>query len=312
MNFIVTLFVIVTCFASLNARAQVEIPCPDCPEFTQLAYPETGVWSHPERPGTGLMFEVQRGILGGGLFGYAEDGSARWYLISGALQAAPDDPQVSWRLSAQALEFSGGACIACEYVAPQPAQSAGTVEIEFLQRNLARYRVDESEWTTIWPLTYGSAAPAHFSGISDYPVPDMAGPWILVFREFNHNFDPTSPLTFPGLDEPWQGDDPSYYVQRIGFIRGSYNPATRRFGTSAIRRLNTTSPESFGYAELRCAAELLPVSVSCWLEQMFDRSGQPIQGGKLYHIPLGNLGDSRFKGQAEDGSTVQGFRLGYD
>jgi hypothetical protein len=162
-------------FASPLARAQVEIPCPDCPEFTQLAYPETGVWSHPERPGTGLMFEIQRGILGGGLFGYGDDGSARWYLISGPLQAAPDDPQVSWRLSTPALEFSGGSCITCPYEAPEAPASAGTFEIEFLQRNLARYRIDDGEWTTIWPLTYGSNAPAHFSGISDYPHPGHGG-----------------------------------------------------------------------------------------------------------------------------------------
>jgi hypothetical protein len=299
-------------FASPLARAQVEIPCPDCPEFTQLAYPETGVWSHPERPGTGLMFEIQRGILGGGLFGYGADGTARWYLISGPLQAAPDDPQVSWRLSTPALEFSGGSCISCSYEAPETPASAGTFEIEFLQRNLARYRIDEGEWTTIWPLTYGSNAPAHFTGISDYPIPDMAGPWILVYREFRHFFDPANPLVFPGLDEPWQGDDPTYYVQRVGFYRGTFFPQSRRYVTTAVRRVNSTSPEEQVYASIVCTEAPLQVSIGCELVQYFDRFGAPIQGGNRYHIPLGNLGDGRFKGQADDGATVQGFRLGYD
>jgi hypothetical protein len=51
----------------------------------------------------------------------------------------------------------------------------------------------------------------------------------------------------------------------------------------------------------------------CELE---SESGQPVcilsLGAKDYVIPIANMGDSRFFGEAEDGSTVEGYRIGYD
>ena len=53
--------------------------------------------------------------------------------------------------------------------------------------------------------------------------------------------------------------------------------------------------------------------IGCVLEATSEQPVCTIRiGGKKYVMPIANMSDSRFFGEAEDGSTVEGYRISYD
>lgn len=53
--------------------------------------------------------------------------------------------------------------------------------------------------------------------------------------------------------------------------------------------------------------------ISCEQESAGSAPGCVVEiDGRIFTMPVGNFGDSRFFAEAEDGMTVEGFRINYD
>lgn len=286
-------FVIIAGLAALwspaSAQSGPEVPCQGCPFFEHPPYPETGIWRNPHQSGTGFMLEFQNGHMGGFYYLYDADGDPIWYLVAGELElvAIPGimGPGVHrWEVEAELERLEGGACLGCPYEPPVAAEPAGTVQFEFEQRNFARFRIDGGEPQSLLTLTHGVSGSAAFAPETEYVIPDLDGFWSIT-RQTSRTFYSEAVQI-----EPLESIDDG--VMESTF----YTPP---------EDIPIPNPPPTVVATLRCG--ILGDTPGLICEITFED-----QDDSVYLMPLGNLGDARFRAEAENGDTVTGHRLNYD
>lgn len=273
-----------------SEASMLEIPCFECPEFQRPAIPESGFWYNPDQPGTGYSIEVQGRTLAGSYHGYTPEGQPEWFTFSGLLERAEAGAGYAWHMQSPLFRSAGGACLSCPYTPPETTQPVALVRFEFQQRSQARVSVDAGEWELIQPLVFGVATTPEFTPVVEFPVPDLDGPWVLVFQDDNGNSDDFSRYAF--------------IVNIKGFAE---NPIVdQRFDYVVVREV--VPPEGELIGDLGCVA-LADGTPTCRFKSYVGRG---VGRNKDFFLPLGNLSDSRFKAEAADGETVEGFRIDHD
>lgn len=297
--------VIVLLAACCVAPAQEEprVPCNDCPVRTFAPKPETGLWNNPLDPtGTGLMLEVQGQRVAGFHFGYEETGEPLWLLISGVLESAPEESDALWIAESALYRFSGGPCVTCPSRPAVVDGSEGALQIEFLSRNHARFRVDEGPWQRLISFTFGAKTENPFDEINDLPLPDLEGRWALVMQQ-------NSPASF---DDPRSSRGAA---QLVRLTRNESEPGQesmvryRIFPTAEFDLIGTPPPTpQIGAIECTGSEEFGPV---CDVLLTTDNQLQP-GFGLTFSARLADISDSRWI--ASDGTSrdIQAFRVDYD
>jgi hypothetical protein len=163
-----------------------------------------------------------------------------------------------------------------------PAQNCGcprlsSLRFEFLQRSLARVRVDGGEWRYLRPQTFGVGTSQEFAPDVAFPVPDLQGEWVLV-----HRHDGTA----------------QYPRSRVASLTGDITPPRDRRFVSLMVETDVVN------ATLQCAnsADGTPLCSFTY----------PNLSDEEFFFPLGNLSASRFKAEADNGETIEAFRLAHD
>lgn len=277
-----------------SCMAQVEIPCGQCISSQRPPAPESGFWHNPLKPGTGFTLELQRSTLAGAYFGYDPRGQPLWYTFSGPLIRAELGEPFSWSVVTDLYQFAGGACLGCAYLRPN-GTTVARLRIEFLQRSLARFRVDEGPWTLMQPLVYGIPAFPEFAPAISFPVPDLEGAWVLVFH------DPRAAHTASVATRAY-----------AAHFYGDGDPLDSRngdFGYIVLEPPSISSDTPVGSFECKGTSDGSPL---CKYRALGGFSHDRAAAAKEFFFPLGNISDSRFKGEASDGETVEAFRLDYD
>ncbi len=272
----------------------IEVPCVNCPDLDSPVYPESGIWFNPEQSGTGFMFEVQNGHLGGYYYLYDEDGNPVWYLVSGWLEES-DDTAAHFQLETELQRHQGGACLNCEYQTPELGESPGDIRLEFFHRNLGRFSVDDGPAQNILPLTHGVPGSRPFRPATDYVFPDLEGEWVLVHGS-------------PGMT-------------------GGRNLSSAVVMVMTPRELDPGAPEIKARYRMFVGGNspILDPPITRSLDCMVDESLGPVCelryaafGSHVWTIHLADLGHRRFIGtltQPEDlagTEVVEAFRLDYD
>jgi hypothetical protein len=284
--------------ASLFAQVGPYVPCVGCDELTHAPFPEPGLWFNPDQSGSGFTFEFQNGVMAGYYYGYDADGDPEWYLVTGPLQES-EASGVMWELEVEPQRFTGGNCMGCPYQAPDDPETLPAIRIEFLQMAYARITLSNGSIQYMVPIPYGDGGKAFFAEQTPYLFPAVSynpyvSLWTLVFKS-NSEVEHAPWTWFSGIFVIKEGRIPN---------GGAYE------GKLIYEVLQPTPPPEvaapFGF-------------ILCELE---ESSGEPVcvliaagldplnQPG--FRIPIGNLTDSRFFGESEDGMIVQGFRLQYD
>ena len=133
---------------------------------------------------------------------------------------------------------------------------------------------------------YGSSGNSYFSDQTPYVFPEYGNDtyFVLILK----------PNTDPPMPENWNS-----LLVPIG--AGELNSMGQLIYNTWIPQTAPPGPDVFVNF------------IVCDLESV---SGQPVCkvliGSKEYLMPIANMGDSRFFGEADDGSTVEGYRLDYD
>jgi hypothetical protein len=296
MNRVILLSVLFT-WASAQALAQEGpiVPCVGCDALIHAPFPETGAWYNPDQSGTGINLEMQGGKLLGFYYGYDAEGRPEWQLFSGWLVRSEQEG-VQWELETQMEHFEGGNCIGCDYQPPEAPTDGPVVKLEFKQRNYLRFTIDDHPSQFYVPIIYGSVGHQYFSEQTPYVFPEYGGSGDGVFSLAQFVL-----ISKPNTDppEPWNWNSK---IVQIGKGRKlEEGPNTGQLVYSIVFIDNS-------------AMEPVPDGhITCTLD---NTSGQPgcvvDTSGKNYQMPIGNLGDSRFFGEADDGSTIEGLRLFYD
>ncbi len=150
----------------------------------RLVAPESGSWfNHEANNKTGLNMEFQGGHLSGAYYGFDGSGEQVWLLFSGRLNVNTGGSGM-YTFSGDLTRSSGGGCIidcAGADGIPHSVETVGTIDIEFMARSLARFRVNDNEYQTIMPLTYGTAAERVFEPELAPPLVDFTGFWTLEY-----------------------------------------------------------------------------------------------------------------------------------
>jgi len=271
------------------------VPCVGCNELVHAPFPETGSWYNPDQSGTGLNFEIQNGVLAGYYYGYDLNGLPEWHLFTGPLVRS-DKQGVLWELKTQLQRFEEGNCIGCDYVAPTGPAEGSTITLDFMQRAYLRITIGDNPSQFFVPFIYGSAGKKYFEAQTPYVFPEYGGGgsylgdttyFMFVTRP---NTDPPSPWLWESFILPITAGK----VATGGSLEGKLY-------------YETFTPQG------PPGPDVLSVLIVCELDQA---SGEPgckwVAGPKKYTIPVGNLTDSRIYGEAEDGSTIEGYRINYD
>lgn len=298
----VLLMLLATC-CTAQAQQEPRVPCNDCPARSFAPKPEGGLWNNPLDPtGTGLMLEVQGQRVAGFHFGYEEDGESLWLLISGTLEAAPEEREALWTVESTLYRFSGGPCITCP---SQPAVvdgSEGVLQIEFLSRNHARFRVDDGPWQRLISFTFGARTENPFDEINDLPLPDLEGRWALVMQQ-------KSP---EGFDDPPSSRGSA---QLVRVVRSQSEPGQESmvryqvFPTAEFGFVGTPPPlPQIGAIECTGNENIGPV---CNLLLNTDNRLQP-GFGLTFSARLADISDSRWIGFDGNNRDIQAFRVDYD
>ncbi|MBE9549170.1 MAG: hypothetical protein IMF09_07145 [Proteobacteria bacterium] len=270
------------------------VPCVGCENLTQAPYPEAGLWSNPEQsPGSGLNFEIQNGVLTGFLYTYTGIGKPDWVMLSGQLVRS-EKAGVLWELDTRLIRVEGGRCISCVFTPPDQITKGMTIRLEFLQRNYLRISIGGVFDQFFVPFIYGSGAKAFYSEQTPYLFPlfgvgQEGSRFIVSLRPVNTT-----------QDNRWV----SYHVSI---------PEVRVTGSGVDIRLSYSlhvldphgpiaSPQPPPIGEIICQLDETTQQPGC--EVIFEEVS--------YLMPIGNLSDSRFFAEAEDGSIIEGFRFEYD
>ncbi len=277
------------------------VPCVGCDSLTEAPYPETGIWFNPEEaPGSGLNFEIQNGVISGFLYSYSTTGQPEWLMFSGPLVRSERDG-VLWELDARLLRVEGGNCFTCGYIPPdQFTTDDGRIVLNFKQRNHLHIRVNIDNLGTLFnqffvPFTYGSAGKAYFSEQTPYLFPVLGEeqykePFLLSFRPVNSAENNLWNSIHTYIRGPYLSENPENKV--LTYNIWELQPNGPQVGTEV--------PPPYG-------------QVICALDTEAEQPGCKVEvKGITYTMPIGNFGDSRFFGEAADGSVIEGFRLEYD
>lgn len=258
-------------------------------------FPETGIWFNPQQSGTGFMFEVQNGWLGGFYYLYDDAGQPVWYLIAGALEASEEEG-ITWMLEANLERLEAGTCLNCSFQQPVVVEPAGQIRLEFLHRNLGRFSVDNGPVQIIVPLTYGVTGHQPFHPDSDHVLPDLEGEWVFVISGRNADGDSIRERRALRLlrTEMDNGVDDGVHYE-VQWLPRRLDPALFPPGQPP--------PLEAGLMECFVDDELGPV---CRIE-IFSGS----MGG-IYTTPVENVGDARFAVERPNGLSLHAFRLGHD
>lgn len=274
---------------SCSALAQENVVpvCSLCLPPSRPALPEPGHWYNPLQPGSGFTFDVQNHTLAGAFFSYEIDGAPVWYTFAGKLQRGAGD--TLWTVSADLHRSFGGNCARCAYRFPSVSTSGERLTIEFMQRGVGRFRLGEEAWQIIQPLNFGYFARQEFAPEFHYAVPDLTGPWSLIFRE------------------PFQDMERGSYYGYVSFLQDDLE-----FGDGSVVYYFSQdhSVETILTGDLVCKGE--GNDIQCVLSHYYGRGGVHLSPHKKFYFPLGNITETRFKGEALDGETVEGFRIGRD
>lgn len=259
------------------------VPCEDCLGLTQAPLPETGIWYNPEQnPGSGFVFEVQDRHLGGYFYGYADGGNPEWHIVAGELERS-EQSGVLWELQTTLTRVEGGSCPDCQFEPPDHITEGAPVRLEFMQRNYMRISIGEKFDQFLVPLTFGSEGHAYFSEQTPYVFPVLGGTFILA-----RNLNP-------------EGDGRTVWESRVVDIFTADHDEVANTVTYDIWSGSAISDQRSG--TIRCELNADSGNPGCILRAFQEAD---------YIIPVGNLGDSRFFGEANDGSTIHGIRLDYD
>lgn len=256
-----------------------------CPRDTTDAYPETGLWFDPSEPGSGFMFEIQNRTLAGYYFGYDESGKPAWHLISGQLIVAENE-SAAWHLETILHSFSGGNCLGCPYADPGPAADAGTITLRFHTRNVGEFTIDGEVWHPIQSFTFGSLVADVFPD-TNYPMPKLDGQWVIIVSDRDAKFE-----------------DPRFaaWGTEVRIISDSF-PGGIGFLISVYLRV----PEIQVLGVGECRTNESEVGATCTI-----RVSQPPLEPKEYHMPSTAISDSYFRAVADDGDTIEAFRVNYN
>ena len=270
--------------------------------------PEKGTWFDPDEPGTGFMWDVQRGVVAGTWYGYQSDGQPVWYLLSGRLRAGSDSvaedhlfvtatlpaestrPGVVWIMNAEALHFVGGACFDCPYVPGVMPIVAAQFEFEFLSRTRARYRVNSGEWRPLHHFNFGVNAVSLVGASGDVSrLPDLTGQWASQLSN-----EPTVQPRFVNTGGVWFEDR---FVEhgRVVYAVNTY----------------PTEEQAVRVATLTCYVDDVPAE-QCVLEYLFDSGGRPLSAPRLFTMNMHEMSVRRIWAEAENGDVWEAFRLGVD
>jgi hypothetical protein len=258
----------------------------DCATCSAASKPESGFWHNPSAPGSGFALRIYGSTIAGGYFGF--DGQEQqWLTFSGTLQ--PVDQTYGWRVESDLYVASGTGCFGCMTV-PGIAKVAGSLEIEFYGRTAGRFRAPAGEWVPLELFTFGIDAYAEFSPVAATPVPELEGPWVLVF---------TSPAA---------GHITARYYSQSAWAYGDGSRDDDVVGY--LFAYSDSIPESEPMANLVCRIE--SNRPNCTISQLFDRFGNMIRPPAKFKLDLRDLSPVRFRGYGQDGATVEGFRIGVD
>jgi len=272
--------------ASTLAQEGPFVPCVGCDTLTQAPYPETGTWYNPDQSGSGINLEIQGGKLVGYYYGYDAEGLPEWQLFNGMLIRSKQEG-VQWELETPLLQFKNGNCTGCEYLPPEGPVEGATIRLEFQQRNYMRLTIGDDPSQFFVPIIYGSPGRRYFEEQTPYVFPEYGADFVLITKP---NSDPP---------EPWEWNSRMTPIGKGSVPQGGLDKGKLRYRTWI------PSPPP--------GHDVTVKLIECELEA---ESGQPgcilFLNDKEYVIPIANMSDSRFFGEAEDGSTVEGYRLDYD
>jgi hypothetical protein len=306
--------------SSLAFTAQAEQgplapPCSGCPVHSQPPYPQVGFWYDPERPGTGFTVDIQDGRFAAAYYGFDEAGDTVWYIVNGTLSRS-EAADAYWEVEAPLIEFADGQALNGEYRAPQHVE-AGTMRVEFMQRNLMRFSVDGGAERRMVPLVYGTDMHAYFPAQTDFQLPHYGSSDINLFeREKPWIIVETNPAQ---LEMPGESGRPGYgHASTLIHWANAAAPQA----SQPTFRMNFAVYDGFHYSPDR-------VYIKCGLPDEIVFTGQTLVSGleadkpictvrvvdgdvRFYYMPLADLGDRRFKAVDEEGRVIEGFRLNHD
>ena len=286
---------------SVMAYAQrgPNVPCPECKDYPSVSYPETGWWYNPAEPGTGFNIEVQNGYLLGAYYGFDDQGLTVWYLFQGELQ--PGEEGVFYRLDAELQHYVGGSCLSCPHMPVMPAESPGSISIEFRQRNHASFSLSGEHEQFIVPLVYGAAASVDFPE-GEYSVPELTGFWTVVVENPDPDYGPQA-----------------RWGRRVEVLRFGNKGVTLDGHGNVIRTRYTvfeypSVPEVRGVATFDCRPtdDVTGAPPECVLTYTTTYPGSEGLVVAEFQVPLANIGDSRIEGATADGIRLIASRLDYD
>lgn len=291
----ITLVLLALPAALLFAQEGPYVPCIGCDERTQVTYPEPGHWYNPDQSGTGFNLEFQNGIMAGYYYGYDAEGKPEWYLVTNPLVRS-ETSGVMWELEVEPQRFTGGNCMGCPYQSPSDSENLPAVKIEFLQRAYARLTLSDGSIQYMVPFMYGEAGEAFYTEQTPYTFPRLVDNpypslWTLVFKPANG-----------GEFEPWKLSSAVFIINE-----GGIEPGGNFEGMLYYRiDLPVNPPEGIVViGKILCDLHETLKEPGCTLN--ISGSGIP-----RFQLSIGNFTDSRIFGEAEDGSTIEGYRLNYD
>ncbi len=266
------------------------MPCPDCTqEFTNtIVTPHAGSWYNPQQSGTGFLFDIQNNILAGYYFGYDEAGAPIWSYFSARLEDGSERGGL-WQIQAALYKYQGGACINCDYQAPEVVGSYGELDIVFNRLAHASFSIDGGEVQNIVPLYFGYALLDYADQTPAYRIPDLEGWWTV----FDNEEDSTS-----GLPDIWTYNNYMVHIRkgRIG-----------RFDELVFSMLlYAGAPEIIPIGNIKCRN-----SVASGVNQTkCEFANNPYFPD--YDIDLANITGTRIYGESENGDRIEMIKLSSD
>lgn len=274
------------------AQSGLELPCVDCPTpetSMRIVRPASGLWFNSEQSGTGFMMEAKGDVLVGHYFLYDDDGEPVWYMFVSSLEPS-EEPDTRLVAEAQLGKFTDGSCLECEYRFPEHELLDKTLRIEFINRNYARFRIDEGPYQFINTLLFGMNGAQIFQPYSDYVFPDLSGSWVFTFQSAFYGSLNSGVFLLRDLPE-----DPQYAARyQVLFVAGYPGDADLLYVLGGLDCINR--------------AEMGPLC-----ELVFDgpHASDSLRD-RVFYIRPGDISDSRIFGETEDGWNVEVFRLGQD
>lgn len=269
------------------------VPCVGCEDLTVAPYPESGLWSNPElSPGSALTFEIQNGVLAGYIYTYTGTGKPEWLLVTGQLVRS-ERPGVMWELESRLLRVQGGSCLSCEYTAPDQFTKGMTIQLDFLQRNHLHVKIGGVLDQFFVPFIYGTVGKAYFEQQTPYRFP-----------KFGPNRDDSVFIVTVRPSAAAQDN-----LQRTQYVSVTTSVAGTAENMVLTYRLQGYEPNG----PIASPTPLAWGNIICEIDEESANPGCRIEAEDItYRMPIGNLSDTRFFAEAEDGSIIEGFRFDYD